>query len=189
MAFSPNEITRDMSLKPKNVNVMVVRHHQRIHPLRSKNVCTEPQGNPSGRCWDISLWSKVVDWITVRHCRPAYYGIWSQSFPQFHVKEAKKNSGKSQTEARVEKAGQKKWIQKKRNLAASRDTRQSIGIFVTTGFHLMHFCQSNYDWHAITSACWAGCHVTVSLQRVRENFGNQSVVGAAVAREVQWVVH
>lgn len=87
------------------------------------------------------------------------------------------NSGKrkkSQTEAKAENAGQRKWIQQKSNLAASGDTQQPVGIFSTTGFHLMHFCQYNYEWHAVISACQAGCHVTVSRQRAHGKHGNQS---------------
>lgn len=49
---------------------------------------------------------------------------------------------KSEQRRQVRKSGSNK---KKSNLAASGDTQQSVGIFSTAGFHLMHFCQYNYD--------------------------------------------
>ncbi len=45
----------------------------RIHLLGTMYVGTEFHGNPSNSCWDISVWTKVVDRPTNWCCHPSRY--------------------------------------------------------------------------------------------------------------------
>lgn len=37
-----------------------------------QNICTKFHGNPSNRCWDVSVWTKVVHWSTLQCCATAW---------------------------------------------------------------------------------------------------------------------
>ncbi len=47
----------------------------RIHYLGTMNICTRFYRNPSNSCWDISVWTKVVDRPTDQHWHPWGHGL------------------------------------------------------------------------------------------------------------------
>ena len=37
--------------------------------------CTKFKGNPSNGCWDISVWTQLVNWLTAQHCHPCIHTV------------------------------------------------------------------------------------------------------------------
>ncbi len=44
-----------------------IKGRAEVHHELTMNICTKCNGNPSNNCWDISVWTKVVNWWTNHH--------------------------------------------------------------------------------------------------------------------------